>query len=243
MNLPEFRQIDSWAFFDKIYCISLDSRPDRTEQARIQFAGVGVLPRVEFVIVTKHSTNREEGIYNSHMSCLKKGLKDNARRILIFEDDVFFRRFDDHVLRVACSSLDSVGTWNGLFLGCITDGSRKDKETKLARITYRCLAHAYALNAPFASQIIQQQWRGIPFDELLRRHGKEFYALSPMCAFQGLAGSDNQTVVIDRVRRLFGGLPFIQKANEFYQNNKMILLPVSLAVTFALLTFIIFKVC
>jgi GR25 family glycosyltransferase involved in LPS biosynthesis len=177
------------------------------------------------------------------MSCLKKGLKDNARRILIFEDDVFFGRFDDHVLLTACSSLDSDGRWNGLFLGCITDGSRKDKERKLAKITYRCLAHAYALNAPFASHIVQQQWSGIPYDELLRRHGTKFYALFPMCAFQGLAGSDNQTVVIDRVRRMFGGLPFIQKANEFYQNNKMILLPVSLAVVLALLTFIIFKVC
>jgi GR25 family glycosyltransferase involved in LPS biosynthesis len=242
VNPSESSQRDSWAFFDKIYCISLDSRPDRKEQARKQFASVGVLPRVDFVIVAKHSRNQEEGIFNSHMCCLKKGLKENARRILIFEDDVFFQRFDGQVLYDACSSLGSTGKWNGLFLGCITDGSRKGNEKNLARITYRCLAHAYALNAPFARHIVQQQWSGIPYDELLRRHGTEFYALSPMCAFQGLAGSDNQTVVIDRARRMFGGLPFIQKANEFYQNNKLILLPVSLAVVLALFAFLTFKV-
>jgi hypothetical protein len=41
---------------------------------------------------------------------------------------------------------------------------------------------------------------------------------------------------------MFGGLPFIQKANEFYQNNKLILLPVSLAVVLALFAFLTFKV-
>ncbi|MFT5699136.1 MAG: hypothetical protein ACI8ZB_001993 [Desulforhopalus sp.] len=229
MNQSKPRQLDSWTFFDKIYCISLDSRPDRKEQATKQFAAVGLLPRVEFVIVAKHPVNQEEGIFQSHMICLKKGLRENAHHILIFEDDVFFQGFDGHVLYGGCSYLDSLRNWNALFLGCITDGSKKDGQKNLAQITYRCLAHAYALNRPFAKHIVQQGWSGIPFDELLRRHNTEFFALYPMCAFQGLAGSDNQTVVIDRMRRIFGGLPFIQKANEFYQNNKVVLLPASLA--------------
>ena len=211
------------------------------EQARIQFSTVGLLQRVEFVVVTKHPENREKGIFESHMICLEKGLKENARNILIFEDDVFFQHFNDRVLYDACSALDSVGNWNALFLGCITDGSKQVKKKNLAQITYRCLAHAYALNAPFARHIVLQKWSGIPIDELLRRHSERFYALSPMCAFQGLAGSDNQTVVIDRMRRLCGGLPFIQKANEFYQNNKAILAPFSLAVALALLALLTFK--
>ncbi len=224
---------DSWAFFDKIYCISLDSRPDRTEHARQQFAAVGLLPRVEFVIVAKHPVNPEEGIFQSHMICLKMGLKENARHILIFEDDVFFQGFDHHVLHEGCCSLDAIGQWNAFFLGCITDGSKKEKKN-LADITYRCLAHAYALNESFAKVIIQHGWNGIPFDELLRRHNRDFYALSPMCAFQGLVGSDNRTVVINWLRSILGGLPFIQKANEFYQNNKRLLRPASLAVLLVL---------
>lgn len=241
MNQPASSQPDSWAFFDKIYCISLDSRPDRKERATKQFAAVGLLPRVEFVVVAKHPVNREKGIFQSHMTCLKKGLKENARHILIFEDDVFFQGFDPLVLREVCSYLGSAEKWNALFLGCITDGSKKDKKRHLAQITYRCLAHAYALNRPFAKQIMQQGWSGIPFDELLRRHNTAFYALYPMCAFQGLSGSDNQTVAIDRMRRIFGGLPFIQKANEFYQNHKEVLLPASLAVLLVLVTLLTFK--
>jgi hypothetical protein len=236
VNQPESSQPDSWAFFDKIYCISLESRPDRKEQAIRQFAAVGLLPRVEFVIVEKHPVNQEKGIFQSHMTCLKMGIKENARRILVFEDDIFFQCFDSNDLYNACSYLDSDSTWNAFFLGCITDGSKKNEKKNLAQITFRCLAHAYALNIQFAKHIVQQGWDGIPFDELLRRHSVGSYALYPMCAFQGLAGSDNQTVVIDRLRRIFGGLPFIQKANEFYQNRKTVLRAISLVVVMALVT-------
>ncbi len=236
MNQPESSQPDSWAFFDKIYCITLASRPDRKEQAIKQFAAVGLLPRVEFVIVEKHPVNQEKGIFESHMTCLKMGIKENASRILVFEDDIFFQFFDSNDLHNGCSYLDSDSTWNAFFLGCITDGSKKDEKKNLAQITYRCLAHAYALNAPFANHIVQQDWDGIPFDELLRRHSTRSYALYPMCAFQGLVGSDNQTVVIDHLRRIFGGLPFIQKVNEFYQNRKTVLRAISLVVVMALVT-------
>jgi len=218
-----------WAFFDKIYCISLDSRGDRREQAKKQFADVGLTDRVEFVVVTKHPEDQEQGIFESHMHCLHMGLRAKARRILVFEDDVFFQGFDGNALEAACVSLEAVANWNALFFGCITAGSRRIGKSRLAAITYRCLAHAYALNQPFAERIVRENWSGIPFDELLRRHNKNFFALYPMCAFQGLAGSDNQTVVIDRLRRFFGGLPFIQKVNELYQNHKPVLLLVPLA--------------
>lgn len=241
MNLPASCKATSWAFFDKIYCISLASRPDRKELATQQFEAVGLLPRVEFVIVEKHPVNQEQGIFESHMTCLEMGIKEDANRILVFEDDVFFQNFDHHVLQNGCNSLGSDTGWSSFFLGCISDGSTKDEKRNLAQITYRCLAHAYALNAPFAKAIIQHTWAGIPFDELLRRHSTDSYALYPMCAFQGLSGSDNQTVVIDRMRRMFGGLPFIQRANEFYQNRKTLLRGASLVVAILLITLLTFR--
>lgn len=224
MNLPEVKQPESWTFFDKIYCISLENRSDRREQARQQFDELGILERVEFVVVAKHPTNREQGIFQSHMECLNRGIAAGGHHILVFEDDIFFQRYSPHSLQRACTHLDSSVTWNGFFLGCIIDGSSRTMEKSLVKIQYRTLAHAYALNRPFVDRLVQETWSGVPFDEFLRRRSANFYALSPMCAFQGRLGTDNQRVAIDRMRRIFGGLPFIQKINELYHNHRLCLL-------------------
>jgi hypothetical protein len=62
-----------WQYFDKFYCISITERTDRRDHAKAQFKKVGLADRVEFVIVQKHPHNCEEGIYNSHLACIKKG--------------------------------------------------------------------------------------------------------------------------------------------------------------------------
>ncbi len=210
-------------FFDKIYCISLETRADRREQARQQFAKVGLLDRVEFVIVAKHPDNPEQGIFESHLHCLQKSIDAQAETILVFEDDVLFQRYSPRIVGEVSHTLQVLPNWNALFLGCITSGSQKTGQKNLVKITYRCLAHAYALNRPFAQEIVKQKWCDIPFDEVLRRHNRDFYAVYPMCAFQGPASSDNKTMAIDRTRRICGGLLFVQKVNEFYQNHKRIL--------------------
>jgi GR25 family glycosyltransferase involved in LPS biosynthesis len=226
----EVKHPESWTFFDKIYCISLDTRIDRREQVKKQFAELGFLDRVEFVIVAKHATNQEKGIYQSHMKCLNKGIESGAQHILVFEDDVFFERFDPHALRRTCRYLEKLPTWNALFLGCMIDGSSRTDEKNLKKITHRTLAHAYALNRPFAQTLAQKKWNGTPFDEFLRLHNNDYYAIYPMCAFQGLSGTDNRRVAIDRIRRLLGGLPFIQKVNELYHNHTIPLLSLTVGV-------------
>lgn len=233
-NSSDTNGSESWGFFDKVYCISLAERSDRREQAKRQFAAVGLLARLEFVIVAKHPENNEKGIFESHMLCLQKGLAAGGRHILIFEDDVFFRNFDPSALQATLGRLAKIDKWDGFFLGCITEGSRKTATKSLVKIRYRCLAHAYAVNVSFAGRLIRQQWNGIPFDELLRRQHADFFAIYPMVAFQGLCGSDNQTVIIELLRNFFGGLPFIQRVNEWYQNHKTLFLAVHLTTLVAL---------
>lgn len=218
-----------WDFFDAIYCISLDSRPDRTAAARKQFALAGLEGRVEFLVVTRDEEDPARGIYGSHQRCLSQGLAAGAQHILIFEDDVFFRDYSPERLREACRFLGDTGEWDAFFLGCLTSGSQPAGREAVVRVRYRCLAHAYALNRPFAERIAREPWRGVPIDGLLHAVGGRFFALRPMCAFQGLATSDNKTVWIDRLRSLFGGLPLIQQGNELYHNNKGLFMLLHLA--------------
>jgi hypothetical protein len=226
-----------WDFFDKIYCITLDSRPDRMLAAKKQFAAVGLDGRVEFFIVAKDGEDPVRGIYQSHLRCLSQGLEAGARQILIFEDDVFFRGFRAERLRAACLFLRETDRWDAFFLGCITNGSRRTGHDAVVQVQYRCLAHAYALSRPYAERMVRETWRGVPFDEVLRRCKGQFFALSPMCAFQGLAGSDNETVWIDKLRNLCGGLPLIQRCNEIYHNNKGLVIALHLLVAAAAIVF------
>ncbi len=215
---------DSWSFFDKIYCISIAERRDRRREAREQFARAGLLEKVEFILVKKHENDRELGIYQSHLSCLQKGLAAGAEHILIFEDDIIFKKFSPARLEEACEFLGGRPEWNMLFLGGIVRGSRKTSRKSVAMINYRCLAHAYGVNRKFAEELVRKPWRGIPFDNLLGRINREFYAVCPMFAFQSNSRSDNQTTLIDKRRRMLGGLIFIQRANELFHRQKTLII-------------------
>ncbi|WP_028580054.1 glycosyltransferase family 25 protein [Desulfogranum japonicum] len=222
MQSPEDQQTDSWSFFDSIICITLQERPDRYHKAHEQFSAVGLEDRVEFLVVDKHPKNREQGIFESHRQCILKALESEARTLLIFEDDVFFKNFSAKTLQAACNYLKTMPTWDMFLLGGITSGSRKTASSELVTVQYRCLAHAYALNRSFAETLADKKFDGTPWDEMLRRTCRNAFAIYPMCAYQGLQGSDNQTVIITWLRQALGGLPFIQRANELYQNHKLL---------------------
>ena len=104
-----------WDYFDAIYCISLAGRPDRRRSAEVQFERVGLADRVEFLVTEKHPVDAEQGIYESHMACLRKGIAAGARAIIVFEDDVVFERFDAAVLTACIEFLTTAPAWRSFF--------------------------------------------------------------------------------------------------------------------------------
>jgi GR25 family glycosyltransferase involved in LPS biosynthesis len=212
-----------WSFVDRIYCISLKDRADRRSTALAQFAAVGLAGAVEFVVVDKHPSDSEQGIYESHLSCMKRGLAAAARRILIFEDDVVFRRFSAPRIKDINTFMRDNGDWQAFFLGCLVNSSRRTDFSSVVRIDYRSLSHAYVVTAAFARDLIANRpWSGVAFDAMLRDvQSSRMYALYPSIAFQSSAASDNDRYLpLDRFRRLCGGLEHIQRCNEFYQLHK-----------------------
>jgi GR25 family glycosyltransferase involved in LPS biosynthesis len=211
-----------WEFFDRFYCISIDERADRRAEARFQFAKVGLVDKVEFVRVRKHQHNCEQGIYESHMACIKKALQAGAANMVIFEDDILFDRFSPAGLKDCIDFLSGTNHWNALFFGCLVSGSRKTENKSILKIKYRCLAHAYALNRRFAESLINSRWRGAPYDEILRNRPDHYYAVYPSFAFQSNSRTDNiRNMGLDKFRRMFGGLKRIQKSNEFFHRHKI----------------------
>ena len=215
-----------WEYFDKIYCISLAERSDRRKEARIQFEAVGLLNSVEFVIVEKHPVNCEQGIYESHLLCMKKGLSAGADNMVIFEDDICFDRFSPQHPKSSIDFLKTHPNWKILFLGCMVRGSRKTENKSILKINFRSLCHAYVLNAGFAKRMVNKPWQGMPFDDVLRDlRDDQFYTVYPSFAFQGNSRSDNHRyLALDRFRRLCGGLRRLQKMNEYFNLNKRIII-------------------
>lgn len=214
-----------WEYFDKIYCISLAERTDRRKEARIQFEAVGLLNSVEFVIVKKHPVNCEQGIYESHLLCMKKGLSAGADNIVIFEDDICFDRFSFQQIKSSIDFLRTHTHWKILFLGCMVRGSRKTAYKSVLKINFRSLCHAYVINSGFAQRLVKEPWQRVPFDDMLRDlRDDHFFAVYPSFAFQGNSRSDNHRyLTLDRFRRLCGGLRRLQKMNEYFNLNKRII--------------------
>ncbi len=216
-----------WAFFDKAYCISLDEREDRRKEAERQFRRVGLANRVEFVIVRSHPVDNEQGIYESHMECLRRGIHAGARSLLVFEDDIVFERFNADVLADCVRFLSTHADWKMFFFGCLTSGSRKTPNRSVQKVRYRSLSHAYAVQHDFAEALLARPWKQLPYDVLLRSLGEEYYAAYPAFAFQSDARTNNLRLDrLDRWRRVWGGLRRIQKMDEFYHRHKWVVIGV-----------------
>ncbi|MGB8424917.1 MAG: glycosyltransferase [Desulfobacterales bacterium] len=229
-----------WAYFDAIYCISLSGRPDRRQSAAVQFARVGLADRVEFLIAEKHPVDAEQGIYESHMACLRKGIATGARSVLIFEDDVVFDRFDAAVLAGCIDFLTTTPTWRSFFFGCLVFGSRRTKNRAVLKVRYRSLAHAYAVERRLAEKLVRQPWRNLPFDTLLRHTVRTAHAAYPAFAFQSDSRSDNSNrPLLEQFRRLCGGLARIQKMNEWFHYHRLAIVGLHLLViAFMLILFL-----
>ncbi len=214
-------EASGWDFFDCLYCVSLRERDDRRKSALREFVNVGLADRVEFVLGEHHPFNMEQGVYESHMLCLRKGLEAGAKNIVVFEDDVEFDRFDPERLRRCTDWLGQHPEWKVLLLGALIRSSHKTANPCVQKVRYQSLSHAYALNRHYAEALAYQPWQGIVNDTLFRPLADDVYAIYPMCAFQKSLTSDNYKYpLLVIIRRLLGGLKRIQKANEFYHRHR-----------------------
>ena len=78
--------MDSWAYFDHIYCINLNTRGDRRNTVNKLFTEYNI--PVTYYVVDPHPTSGIQGCFESHTALINEAYKNNYDNILIFEDDV-----------------------------------------------------------------------------------------------------------------------------------------------------------
>jgi GR25 family glycosyltransferase involved in LPS biosynthesis len=229
-----------WQPIERIYCISLRDRRDRQASAKAQFVLAGLDGRIEFFLAKRHPTDCEQGIFESHQACLKKGLDEGAGHILVIEDDVVFGKIDACRLAESIEGFIRQTVYPILFLGALIDGSRPTQIPGVRQVRYRCLTHAYLIKASLARQVSGHAWQHEPIDGLLRRCTDRHLALYPSIAFQSNSPSDNSRhQALDTIRRLCGGLRFIQLVNERYHRFRYAVIAAHLLVAGALILWIL----
>jgi glycosyl transferase family 25 len=145
-------------FFDKIFCINLDRRPDRWDACSELFKKENMIVEKFSAVdgtLLEHNTplsNGQVGCYLSHYNLLLHCLEKKYNQVLIFEDDV---AFDEGLSQFFFDNIDKVPEdWKFLYLG----GNHLAQSTKLDenvhKMNYTLATHAYAVKLDIIPTIL-----------------------------------------------------------------------------------------
>jgi len=114
-------------YFSEIYCINLDHRTDRWEQAQNEFEKLNIKDRVIRFSAIKEEDGRL-GIIKSNLEIIKLAKKKKLNNVLIFEDDIKFIN-ENKPLENLKNAIDQIKIpWQLFYLGANT-------HTKLTKLT------------------------------------------------------------------------------------------------------------
>lgn len=119
--------MNPFTFFEKIYCINLDDRPDRWEKCLDIFkeyeldscervSGIKILEK-EFVYLDEKSRS-QLGCSLAFYTVLKNAYDNKFKNILIFEDDFFFTCSKEDTRKILNNSIKNLPeNWDVFYLG------------------------------------------------------------------------------------------------------------------------------
>lgn len=177
----QYMNTNPFDFFDKIFYINLDSRPDRREHIESTFARLNInAERFSAITITPEQNEilKQEGCLFrgeqrpeharyiksctlSHLSVIFRAKLMNYKNVLIFEDDVIFREDVLEELSKALNDLQKMDSWDMFYIGC-----NPFKYKKVTDHLGQCLgaltAHAYAVNNHFYNTILNIPFKALP---------------------------------------------------------------------------------
>ena len=207
-------------FFDKIYCINLDSRTDRWNECQQMFSKYNLEverfsafePNIE---ATCCINNKKFSLIRTHREIIKICKENDINNVLIFEDDV---EFCDYLPNYTKSSFEerfnnSISylptDWNVLYLGCGNyTNNRSFVGGELYKIGYGLTTHAIAINKNFYDVILNKlespfQELDTIYCELLHKHNCFSYYPNLISQRASFSDIENKHVNYDGLRDFF----------------------------------------
>ena len=80
-------------FFDSIYCINLDKRPDRWDKVMEEFRKMNIEKKIIRFPAIEH-TEGWQGARDSHVAIVQQAKLERKKQVLVLEDDVAFLKKD-----------------------------------------------------------------------------------------------------------------------------------------------------
>jgi GR25 family glycosyltransferase involved in LPS biosynthesis len=133
-------------YFDGIYCINLDERTDRWEQAKKEFDKLGISNVKRFSAI-KHEKGAI-GCRESHLNIIQEAKNLGLKNILVFEDDVLVIENHLNEIENTLNELKNI-EWELFYFGATVDPNvgKLTKETNnLVLTNFAYTTHAYAIN-------------------------------------------------------------------------------------------------
>jgi len=193
-------------YFDKIFCINLDRRPDRWESVKKEFEKWGITSVERYSAIDGNTIenntnilNGELGILETHYNLIKKCKDENLDTILVMEDDVYFtekiKQIDEY--------MDSVPKdWDLLYFGGthVYGPPPVAINDKVVKITHTVAIHCVAIKKNiFEPLLLTAKKRQKQIDVCYAQLQKSFdsYCFHPNIALQTTGFSDIQNKVVD----------------------------------------------
>ncbi len=176
--------------FSGIFCINLDSRPEKWSESKIELKKVGILDRTERFSAIATPEKGSIGCAKSHIEIIKIAKARNLESVLVLEDDIQFEENCLEVLEKVIPQLYQVEP-NMLYLGINPLSKFKIISENLTEVSQGYTTHAYIVPKKFYDIILNQFT--IPIDVFYARlHStyKHIFCVKPMVALQRPSYSD-----------------------------------------------------
>lgn len=172
-------------FFDKIFYINLDSRPERRVQAEELFSKYNIkaerFPAIQ-LSPEQNQSLREDGCYFrgderpeharftksctlSHLSVILRAKLMGYSNVLVFEDDVIFREDIIAELSKTLEDLKKQDRWDMFYIGCNPLRYKRITDN-LGQSLGALAAHAYAVNRHFYDAILNIPFKHLPSTDM-----------------------------------------------------------------------------
>jgi len=184
-------------FFEAIFLINLDDRPEKWEDSQVELEKVGILDRTERFAAYKTNPGAI-GCAKSNIECIKIAKERGLNNVLILEDDI---EFEDNCIEILEKSLEQLFQIEkvGMFYLGINPLTNFPKVTKnLAKIIAGYTTHAYCVFPNMYDIIINEGKPPIDvYYSQLHRRLNNSYCTYPLIGSQRKCWSDIENVECD----------------------------------------------